>query len=184
MKRTILTGLGTLLLASSAWAQAPVDPVATPLAAAPPNLREAASVIKWKADFTYETLKTGTSTLVCYDRSGQPGQRPFSLECTGKGNLPRVAQNMKLEAAGGGDRAKVQALLDAAEKDGSRVKPEFGSVFYNLNGADKEHANPHTTVAVPGATAATLGLPDNGRGGGAWIMNPGTTTAHLMIPGQ
>jgi len=40
------------------------------------------------------------------------------------------------------------------------------------------------TVAVPGATMASLGLPENGRGGGVWIMNAGTTTAHLMIPGE
>jgi hypothetical protein len=39
-------------------------------------------------------------------------------------------------------------------------------------------------VAVPGATAASMGLPDNGRGGGVWIMNAGTSTAHLMIPGE
>jgi hypothetical protein len=37
---------------------------------------------------------------------------------------------------------------------------------------------------VPGATTATLGLPDNGRGGVVWIMDAGTTTAHLMIPGE
>ena len=40
------------------------------------------------------------------------------------------------------------------------------------------------TVAVPMATTATLGLPDNGRSGGVWIMNAGTTTAHLMVPGE
>jgi hypothetical protein len=89
---------------------------------------------------------------------------------------------MKYEALG--DKAKTQAALDAAEKDGSRVKPEFGSVWYHLQGPDKDHARTHMTIAVPGATTATLGLPDNGRGGGVWIMNAGTTTAHLMVPGE
>ncbi len=28
-----------------------------------------------------------------------------------------------------------------------------------------------------------MGLPDNPKQGGAWIMNAGTTTAHIMIPG-
>ena len=86
---------------------------------------------------------------------------------------------MKFEAQGD----KKQALLDAAEKDGTRVKPEFGSVFYNLGGKDQQTARPHTTVAVPGATAQSLGLPDNNKQGGVWIMNAGTSTAHLMIPG-
>jgi hypothetical protein len=171
------------LLAASTGVSAQTPDVDTPLLAAPANMREGATVIKWKPDFTYDTLKKGTNRLVCYDRSGQPGQQPFSLECTSIANLDRVAQNMKFEASGGGDRAKTNALLDAAEKDGTRVKPEFGSVFYNLGGPEREKARPHTTVAVPGATSQTLGLPDNNKQGGVWIMNAGTSTAHLMIPG-
>jgi len=27
-------------------------------------------------------------------------------------------------------------------------------------------------------------LPDNNKSGGVWIMNAGTTTAHLMTPGE
>ncbi len=40
------------------------------------------------------------------------------------------------------------------------------------------------TIAVPNATAQSLGLPDTGANGGAWIMSAGTTQAHLMIPGH
>ncbi len=42
----------------------------------------------------------------------------------------------------------------------------------------------HTTVAVPGATEKSMGLPESGKQGGVWIMNAGTTTAHLMLPGM
>ncbi len=108
------------------------DPIETPLLAAPANVRAQATVIKWKPDYSYDTLRQGSNKIVCYDRSGQPLQQPFSVECTSLSNLPRVAQNLKLEAVG--DRAKANAAVDAAEKDGSRIKPEFGSVFYNLNG--------------------------------------------------
>ena len=203
MKRIALPILGALVLSISAFAQdgrrgapPPPPPALEPgasqadvdkaLLAAPaqPQLRNQATVIKWKPDFTYDTLRKGTNQLVCYDRSGLPGHPAFSVECTLLGNLPRAAQNLKLEAQGGGDRAKVQALLDAAEKDGTRVKPMFGSVWYHLEGPDQAMARPHMTIAVPGATTASLGLPDNGRGGGVWIMNAGTTTAHLMTPGE
>jgi hypothetical protein len=179
MKRTALFVLGALAVSTSALAQAP-DPIATPLMAAPAQLREGATVIKWKPDFTYDTLKKGTNRLVCYDRSGFPGQQPFSLECTSIANLDRAAQNLKFEAMGD----KKQAALDAAEKDGSRVKPEYGSVWYHLMGADKDHTRSHITIAVPGATTASTGLPDNNKQGGVWIMNAGTTTAHLMTPGE
>jgi hypothetical protein len=172
--------LSLLAVPAAAFAQAPADAIATAVLAAPANLREAATVIKWKPDFTYDTLKKGTGRLVCYDRSGFPGQQPFSLECTSLGNLDRAAQNLKFEAMGD----KKQAMLDAAEKDGTRVKPEFGSVWYHLAGADRDHARTHMTIAVPGATAQSLGLPDNNKQGGVWIMNAGTTTAHLMTPGE
>ena len=183
MKRTLPIVL-TILAASAitfAQDQAAIDKA---LLAAPGNLKAAATVIKWKSDFTYDTLKKGTSNLVCYDKSGQPNQMPFIVECTSMGNLPRAAQNMKFEAGGGTDRTKTQALIDAAEKDGTRVKPEFGSVWYHVMGADKDHTRPHMTIAVPGATTQSTGLPDNNKQGGVWIMNAGTTTAHLMIPGQ
>lgn len=178
MTRSVIVLIGGVLISATALAQSPE--IDTPLLAAPANQREAATVIKWKPDFTYDTLRKGTNRLVCYDRSGQPGQQPFSLECTSIANLDRVAQNMKFEAMGD----KKQAMLDAAEKDGTRVKPEFGSVFYNLGGADRERARSHTTISVPGATAQSMGLPDNNKQGGAWIMNAGTSTAHVMIPGQ
>jgi hypothetical protein len=64
------------------------------------------------------------------------------------------------------------------------VKPEFGSVFYTFSGADQATARMHVTIAVPGATAQSLGLPDNPKMGGAWIMNAGTSTAHIMTPGS
>src|SRR5436190_10062676 len=175
MTNKYLVLVGLLAMSTSAFAQSP--DIDTPLLAAPANLREGATVVKWKSDFTYETLKKGTNRLVCYDRSGQPTQQPFSLECTSIANINRVAQNMKFEAMGD----KRQAMLDAAEKDGTRVKPEFGSIFYNLGGPDREHARPHMTIAVPSATTQSLGLPDTNKEGGAWIMNAGTSTAHIMI---
>ena len=179
MKRTNLIVLGILVASASAFAQdqAAIDKA---LRAAPGTLGKDATVIKWKADFTYDTLKKGTNKLVCYDKSGLQGQPAFLIECTTLGNLERAAQNMKFEAMG----AQKQAALDAAEKDGTRVKPEFGSVWYHFMGADQEHARTHMTIAVPGATAQSLGLPDNNKAGGVWIMNAGTSTAHLMTPGE
>ena len=182
MKRIALLVIGLVAASAGAFAQAEDPAISTPLLAAPENMRAAATVVKWSPDHSYSTLRKGTNRLVCYDRSGFPLQQPFSLECTSIANLDRVAQNMKAEALG--DKMKSEAMLNAEEKDGTRVKPEFGSVWYHLMGADKDHARPHMTIAVPGATMQTLGLPENGRNGGVWIMNAGTTTAHLMTPGE
>jgi hypothetical protein len=180
MKSIVPIVFGVLAVSISALAQeADVDKI---LMAAPPNMKDATTVIKWKADFTYDTLKKGTNRMVCYDLSGFPNHPPFTIECTSSANLDRVAQSLKFEKMG--DRKAVDAALETAEKDGSRVKPEFGSVWIHLMGPDAEHARRHTTVAVPGATAQSMGLPDNPKQGGMWIMNAGTSTAHLMTPGS
>lgn len=181
MTRSILIAIGALSIAGSAFAQANPD-VDKALLGAPRNQRETTTVIKWKADGTYDTLKEGTNSLVCYDQSGQPTEQPFSVQCTSKANLERVKQNKKFEMEA--DRDKRTAAIAAAEKDGSRIKPEFGSVFWTFSGKDAETARMHMTVAVPNATAASLGLPDNNKLGGAWIMGAGTMGAHIMIPGS
>jgi hypothetical protein len=181
MKRIIPVAIGVLGLAACALAQATTD-IDRALAAAPAQQREGATVIKWKPDYTYDTLKKGTNRLVCYDRSNEAGRPAFAVQCTSIGNLDRVAQNRKFEAIA--DKAARQAAIDAAEANGTRVKPEYGSVWFMLAGPDQEHARPHTTVALPGATTQSTGLPDNAKQGGAWIMNAGTTTAHLMTPGH
>jgi hypothetical protein len=180
MKRIVLIALGVLVASTGAFAQTP--DIDTPLLALPQNLRADAGVVKWKPDHTYDTLKPSKNMLVCYDRSGFPTQQPFSLECTDQRNLDRVKQNLEAEALG--DRMKSEARLNELEKAGTRVKPVFGSVWYHLMGMSKEMARTHMTIAVPGATQASMGLPENGRSGGVWIMNAGTTTAHLMTPGE
>jgi hypothetical protein len=185
MKHTLSIALSLLAVSAGAFAQAPDQAyIDKATLAAPGNTKAAAMVIKWKADYTWDVVKPGANpnALVCYDKSGAPNQPAFIVECTSQGNLPRAAQNMKIEAMG--DKAKVQAAFDAAEKDGTRVKPVFGSVWYHVMGMDQATARTHMTIAVPGATTASLGLPDNGRAGGVWIMNAGTTTAHLMTPGE
>ncbi len=180
MKHVLPIAISALALSAGAFAQQPE--IDKPLLAAPDNMKAAATVIKWKTDYTYDTLRKGTNRLVCYDLSGMPTHPAFMVECTSIANLDRVAQNLKIEAIS--DKAARDAAFDKAEKDGSRVKPEFGSVWLHVMGQDAEHTRKHVTIAVPGATSQSMGLPDNGRQGGMWIMNAGSSTAHLMIPGN
>src|SRR5436190_23805005 len=86
----------------------------------------------------------------CYDRTGQPGQQPFAVECTSIANLDRVAQSLKIEAIP--DKKEQQAAFEAAEKAGAWAKPEFGSLWIHMSGPDQARARMHVTIAVPGAT--------------------------------
>jgi hypothetical protein len=185
MKRLLPLALATLAVSAGAYAQAGDPAIDKALLAAPARLKDGAMVIKWKGDFTYDTLRKGGANnhLVCYDLSGKPthDRTPIMAECTSIANLDRVAQNLKFEAIP--DKTARDAAFANAEKDGTRVKPEFGSVWVHAMGADPEHMTTHTTIAVPGATGKSLGLPENGREGTIWVMNAGTTTAHIMLLG-
>jgi len=199
MKRMLLASFGVLVFATSALAQRgapappqPLEPGASQaevdkaVLAAPESQRNGATVIKWNpANWTYTTLRKGSggaNRIVCMDISGLPGQAAFSIECTMLGNLDRVAQNLKFQSEP--DVAKRNAALAAAEKDGTRAKPEYGSVWWHVRGADQATARSHMTIALPGATTATTGIPDNGKQGGIWLMDAGTSTAHIMVPGE
>ena len=182
MKRMISAVLSILIVTAIGLAQTPEEMIEKALLPAPRNMKDGATVIKWKSDFTYDTLRKGTNRMVCYDRSNQPGQQPFAVECTSIANLDRVAQSLKIEAMG--DAKAVRAAFEALEKEGKWIKPEFGSLWIHMSGPAQAQARMHVTVAVPGATMQSLGFPENGNQGGIWIMNAGSSAAHLMTPGS
>lgn len=186
MKRILLALFGVLSAAGVADAQMTNEQlIERALLAAPARARETAAVVKWNADHTYVQIREGAGALVCYDHSGAAGEQPFSVQCTHPGNLPRVQQNFRFEAQAAGNRETLNQLIAEAERNGTREMPVYGSPWMGLTGADQASARMHMTIATPGATSAsTGGLPENGREGGAWIMDAGTPSAHLMIPGM
>ncbi len=183
MKRIILVVAALLSIPVSATAQTATQTIEDALAPLTGSTREGAAVIRWNATFTYETLKEGTNRWVCYNRADERDRPAFAVQCTSVANLDRVAQNRRFRAESvTGDEE--QALVAAAEQNDTRVLPEYGSMWVSMNGPDRSSAGIHTTIAVPGATGASTGLPENGRAGGAWVMAAGTTTAHIMVPGR
>ena len=184
MKRLVLFTPGCLLAAPSlASAQTAAETIERALLPLSGRTRDGAAVVRWNADHTWETLKEGTNTWVCYDRSGDPAEAPFAVQCTSVANLPRVAQNRRFDAEGQNAEER-SALVAAAAANGTRVDAEFGSMFISMSGADQASAGTHTTIAVPHATGESTGLPENGRAGGAFVMAAGTTEAHIMLPGR
>ena len=181
MKRIILAVLSVLTVSTGVEAQNNAQTIERALLAAPARGRDAATVISWNANHSHQTIKEGTSQLVCWDRSGDPGEAAFAVICTALGNLDRVAQNRRF-AADGGDPAGTRALVAAADANGTRIMSVFGSPWLTLSGENQMSSRTHTTIAMPGATEASTGFPESGRGGGAWIMAAGTSEAHLMTP--
>ena len=227
MKRISLCVVGVLAVAMSAPAQAQVyeerrtdtkDPIQKPLLAAPnAAMARDATVIKiirnpaksaeedvTAADFTFEVLRPGPGRMICYDLTGFPGERPWSVECTSSdANLPRIMQNRAFAEMGAkatplladGRRAGrpvlsssgtggIRDLVVAAGKDGTRELSEVGSIWYNLRGDSQDTAIWHTFIGMPNFTAEQVGLPNNRDAGGAWLMFEGTPEAHVMLPGR
>lgn len=183
MKRMILVLAGMASMAGVLNAQTPGEVIEQAVSKSPLRFPGEATLIKWKPDFTYDIVRKGTNTLVCYDRSDERDRPPFAAQCMSLSNLPRIAQNRKIRAQTK-NTAEENAAIAAAEKDGTRIKPEYGSLFLRMDGKDKDSAMLHVTIAVPGATIASIGLPDNGKAGGAWLMEAGTSAAHIMVPGR
>lgn len=183
MRRTILVLVGMTWVAAAAHAQTPAEVIEQAVSKSPLRFPGEATIIKWKPDYTYDVVRKGTNTLTCYDRSDERGRTPFAAQCTSLTNLPREAQNRPIRAETK-NTTEENAAIAAAEKAGTRVKPEFGSLWFRMDGRDKDTAQLHVTIAMPGATSASTGLPDNGSAGGAWVMDAGTSAAHIMVPGR
>ncbi len=75
-------------------------------------------------------------------------------------------------------------MIDAAEVAGTRVLPEYGSIWFRMDGPDQASALLHATIAVPGATGASIGFSETRTEAGVWIMDAGTSAAHIMILGR
>ena len=183
MMHIMLIACAVLAVSTTLNAQSEAETIEIALLAAPARAQAGATVVDWDENGNRIVRRQGSNGMVCYDRSGDPGQRPFSVQCTSEANLPRIEQNRKALAEAG-DGAGAQKLLDALEANGTREAPEFGSVWHSLSGNDQESARLHLTVAVPFATSETLGVPSQRSVTGLWIMNAGTSTAHLMVPGR
>ncbi len=184
MKRCLLFVPAALLAAPAVSVAQSSDEelIARATLAAPQRVRAAAGVVRWDANHNRIVVKESENGLVCWDRSDVPGTAPFTMQCSAEANLPRFEQNRKF-AFQAADADERRALMAAAEEDGTRVLAAFGSVWYSLNGPNQENARSHTTIAVPNATAESVGLPDQRRADGLWLMQAGTSSAHLMVPG-
>lgn len=172
-----------LLVPLALEAQSAQDAIDNALAPIPARARAETTVVRWNADHTYEVLQEGSNQVVCYDRSDEARRAPFDVQCTSLGNLERVAQNRRFRAMSA-DRQEEGALVAAAEADGTRVDPVYGSLWISMRGQDRESAGIHTTIAMPGATMASTGFPEDNSAGGAYLMAAGTSGAHLMVPGR
>lgn len=185
MKHTACAlAFAALLLPASAAAQSSdysaEEQIERAVLAAPERMRAEATVIGFDEDGSSVVLKEGSNGILCWDSSGEPGQQGrFSAQCTSEANRARVEQNHRIVNSDDPER-----MFEEAEENGTREVAEFGTIYWHVIGDDPANGRLHATIAVPHATGESLGVPEQPRPGGVWLMNAGTSGAHLMIPGM
>ena len=180
MKRVFLFLCAAVAVPAAVNAQMADAEIARAVAAAPARVQSDATVISFRDDGSVVVLRQGSNGILCWDESSDEG---FSTTCTSDENRARVEQNYAFNHSGG-TPDEIQAMFDAAEQNSTREGSGFGTTYEHLNGADQASARSHMSIVVPFATRESLGLPDSRRRDGAWIMDAGTSTAHLMVPGH
>jgi len=153
--------------------------------AAPPALRDSASVQGYDASGAFVTIRKGTNKLICM--APDPKAERFEVSCHQADLEPFFARGRELRDQGITGQQRTRARWD--EITAGTLPMPFGTVNHILTGngfdpASAEIRDPFLrwVIYVPGATAATTGLPEQPGGpGGPWLMFPGTPGAHIMI---
>lgn len=177
-------GAALTVAPSTAVAQASSAEIERALVAAPGDWGADATVLSLKEDGSSEVLRQGSNGLVCWDSSVYNSR--FTSMCTSEANRPRVEQTHAVRQAVASDE-DAEARLRELEERGEREAPQFGSLFFRAAGDDPATARTHTTISVPYATGESLGVPEGEWPEGRqpariWLMQAGTSSAHLMLP--
>jgi len=183
MKRLLFLPFTAVLLPAALYAQSAGGDIERTLLAAPASLRAEATILELRPDGTTAVLRGGSNGLICWDNEGRPGQMaPLDVQCTVEANRRRLEQNHAFERAGG-TVAEILTRFERAEEDGTRALSDWGSIYYHVYGASAQDFRNHTVVAVPYATR-DLGFPIARAPATLWLMEAGSSGAHLMVSGR
>ncbi len=171
----------------------------------PREVRDSATVIDVVEGGKIETLRKGTSEMVCAYRPPAVSQRSKTggkvlilgcyHEAVSKLTIRANAIRRELTAAGKpADDNAVDAQVNAEIKSG-KLKlapgPTIGfrmagpvDAFNPAAGTVSPEVHAWQMVIVPYATGASLSLPEKESGAMPWVMQAGTFMAHIMIEPQ
>lgn len=166
-------------------APSPEEQVSQAVLAAPPSLRDGASVLGYggaeRAGDPLTVLREGANGLICL--ADDPEADGFHVACYQSSLDPYMQLGRRLRAEGLGRSEVMDARYEALEA-GTLIMPARAALYSitsdagppNLDGARRL-----VVVYVPGATTGETGLPGRPEGDSPWLMLPGTPWAHIMI---
>jgi hypothetical protein len=153
--------------------------------AAPPAMRDSATVQGYDASGAFVTLRKGTNDLICM--APDPNAKHFEVSCHQAGLEPFFARGRELTAQGITGERRRKARWDEITAGKLSIPYGAANTIITGSGFDTATAEIHDpfvrwVIYTPGATSASTGLSDQPAGPGApWLMFPGTPGAHIMI---
>jgi hypothetical protein len=158
--------------------------IKTALMAVPSDYREGAKVYGYDRDGNLVTLKEGTNAYIAL--ADNPENKNFSTAAYHKDLEPFMARGRELRAEGR-EADEIFQIREQEVRDGKLPMPDKSTLCVfsgTVNAETGEIENPYVRYVfyVPFATGDSTGLPTTPTPPGhAWLMDPGTHRAHIMI---
>ncbi len=196
LKLSIVLAVTTLGVANLAAQHIPTteQQIAAATLPLPEAYRAGATVQSISADLTITELRKGTNSMVC--SVIRPGSETFFVHCFERAYdalSKRLAQLGQERRKNGmpADSTAVRALQKEIESGrikvpvspavGFQMRGPANAFDWNSNTPSKEITH-WEMIMIPNATGASLSLPNSRpKDGGPWVMNEGTSVAHIMI---
>lgn len=162
--------------------------IASAVAAAPEDRRDAAAVFGYDSDGQFVELRKGQNEIICL--ADDPTDDRFQVACYHESLDPFMARGRELKAEGVVSVDSMSKRHEEADA-GTLALPEAPTALYNLGGPleifDAETGAINGgywvwSIYTPYATEVSTGLPTTPQTPGApWIMRPGTASSHIMV---
>lgn len=158
--------------------------IRTALMAVPVDYREGARVLGYAQDGKLTTLKEGTNAYIAL--ADDPSNPNFSTAAYHKELEPFMARGRALKTEGKSFE-EIFEIRESEVRSGKLHMPDKATLCVfsgTVNSETGEIENPYVRYVfyMPFATGETTGLPTTPTPPGhAWLMDPGTHRAHIMI---
>ncbi len=158
--------------------------IKTALMAVPTDYKDGAKVYGYDSNGNFITLREGTNDYIAI--ADNPSDNRFSTAAYHKELEPFMARGRELRAEGK-DGKTIFDMRENEVKAGKLKMPDKATLCVftgDINAETKEIENPYTRYVfyIPFATGESTGLPTTPTPPGhAWLMDPGTHRAHIMI---
>ena len=158
--------------------------IKTALMAVPEDFRNDTMVYGYDKTGNLITLKEGNSAYIAL--ADNPGNENFSTAAYHRELEPFMARGRELREQGK-DSKEIFEIREAEVRSGDLPMPDKATLCVftgSVNPQTLEIENPYVRYVfyIPFATGASTGLPTTPTPPGhAWLMDPGTHRAHIMI---